>query len=96
MANTNPLGSIFKTPGVDNVEKAFIRGGGTATHTPGSDTNTSSAEQVAPRQEKVQGIGSEQYQDKISDQRQEVRVVKDGKSVANTSSQMSWEKPLIQ
>lgn len=67
------LGNLLsgKTPGVSNIEAAYSRAGATANHTPGSATKLGSQEQHGADQE-AQGVGSDNFKERISDQRQEV------------------------
>ena len=53
LSDLNPLKGIFRTAGVQNVEKAFSRGGGMPNQKTATGTNTSSADIVEPREDKL-------------------------------------------
>ncbi|KAI9670386.1 MAG: hypothetical protein M1817_004429 [Caeruleum heppii] len=66
------LASVFRTPGVKNIENAFSRGGGTKTHTPAIATKRGDSEHVtggAANQDQKQGIDSTSFQNKFGDQK---------------------------
>ncbi|MCJ1299404.1 hypothetical protein MMC08_002196 [Hypocenomyce scalaris] len=65
----NPLGSMLTTPGVRNVEDRFSAGGAKKSHTPGAATPTGSGEREDARTTKDQGVGSNQYEKDVAEQR---------------------------
>ena len=61
-----------KTPGVRNIEAAYSRAGASNNHTPGVASQLGSQDQKSGATEH-QGVGSDKFRERISDQRQEVR-----------------------
>ncbi|ESZ98898.1 hypothetical protein SBOR_0756 [Sclerotinia borealis F-4128] len=70
---SNLLPSSFKTPGVQNIEKAYSRAGATNNHTPGYASALGSQDQKGGSEN--QGVGSAKFAEGISDQRGEPSVV---------------------
>ncbi|EKD19304.1 uncharacterized protein L3040_009255 [Drepanopeziza brunnea f. sp. 'multigermtubi'] len=69
-------GSSLKTPGVKNIEAAYSRAGATNHHTPGVASKLGSqAQESGAGNGEHQGVGSQKFQDGISDQRQEPSTI---------------------
>ncbi|KAI9788689.1 MAG: hypothetical protein M1816_006740 [Peltula sp. TS41687] len=81
LSDLNPLKGLLRTPGVQNVEKAFSRGGAAPNQKLGAGTNTASADDVEPRQDKVQGVGAETFQRDIGGQKPQWRGVTRAKAI---------------
>ncbi|KAE8445024.1 hypothetical protein EG329_014030 [Mollisiaceae sp. DMI_Dod_QoI] len=73
--DTGYLGGLIsgKTPGVRNIEAAYSRAGASNHHTSGAATKLGSQEQVGTNE--AQGVGSQKFADRISDQRREPSVI---------------------
>ncbi|KAL8781815.1 MAG: hypothetical protein Q9194_000175 [Teloschistes cf. exilis] len=64
--------NLFRSYGVENIEKRYSAGGGSANHLPAGGTPLGSPDKVAPhRQEEHKGMGSPHYQEKIGGQKPE-------------------------
>ena len=63
---------MLTTPGVRNVEDRFSAGGAKKSHTPGAATPTGSGEREDARTTKDQGVGSNQYEKDVAEQRPDV------------------------
>ncbi|KAL8874672.1 MAG: hypothetical protein Q9174_000012 [Haloplaca sp. 1 TL-2023] len=64
--------ALFRSPGVQNIEKRYSAGGGSKNHLPATGTKTGDHDSVAPaRQEGNKGMGSPYHQEKIGEQHPE-------------------------
>jgi len=68
-AGLNPIGNIFRTPGVENIENRYSAGGGAKTHLPGSATPLGRSDLVTGNTEHQQGIGTEKFAKSQGDQK---------------------------
>jgi len=68
-AGLNPIGNIFRSPGVKNIEDRYSSGGGAKTHLPGSATPLGRSDLVTGNTEQQQGIGTEKFAKSQGDQK---------------------------
>ena len=68
----NPLGNLFRTPGVKNIENRYSAGGGAKTHLPGAATPLGDSERVDGNMDKHQGISSDKFREQIGEQKPRV------------------------
>lgn len=73
--NYTPLPNPFYTSGVQNIEKRYSSGGGSASHTPGTATKLGSTENQTGNVEKAKGIGTPYYQENVGEQKPDVSVM---------------------
>jgi len=66
----NPLGSLFKTPGVKSIEGRYTAGGGAPNHLPGVASPLGSKEKAAGNVHKEQGVGTDKFKDEIAGQKE--------------------------
>jgi hypothetical protein len=71
----NPLGSLFKTPGVKSIEGRYTAGGGAPNHLPGVASPLGSKEKAAGNVHKEQGVGTDKFKDEIAGQKEAVSHV---------------------
>jgi len=65
----NPISSILKTPGVQNIEHRYSSGGGSKDHLPGAATPRGNPDNVEGNTVKHQGVGSTAFGENISSQK---------------------------
>lgn len=63
---------MFRSYGVQNIERRFSAGGGSPSHTPGAATKLGDMSNVTSGQEKSTGRGTPYHQEKFGEQRPEV------------------------
>ena len=68
----NPISSILKTPGVQNIEHRYSSGGGSKDHLPGAATPRGNPDNVEGNTVKHQGVGSTAFSENISSQKPNV------------------------
>ena len=68
-AGLNPIGNIFRTPGVKQIEARYTSAGGSPTRQPASGTPLGKKDQVVGNTEKQQGYGTENFANTIQDQK---------------------------
>ncbi|KAI4148559.1 MAG: hypothetical protein L6R39_002747 [Caloplaca ligustica] len=62
---------MFRSYGVQNIERRFSAGGGSPSHTPGAATKLGDMSNVTSGQEKSTGRGTPYHQEKFGEQRPE-------------------------
>ncbi|MCJ1243897.1 hypothetical protein MMC30_001094 [Trapelia coarctata] len=67
-AGLNPIGNIFRTPGVKQIEDRYTSAGGSPTHLPASATPLGRKDQVMGNTEQQQGVGTEKFAKTEGDQ----------------------------
>ncbi|MCJ1384840.1 hypothetical protein MMC17_007958 [Xylographa soralifera] len=65
----NPISSVLKTPGVQNIEHRYSSGGGSKDHLPGAATPRGNPDNVEGNTVKHQGVGSSAFGEHISSQK---------------------------
>ncbi|KAL8764389.1 MAG: hypothetical protein Q9184_000094 [Pyrenodesmia sp. 2 TL-2023] len=63
--------TLFRSYGVQNIEKRYTAGGGAPNHQPGSATKLGSHSDVTGKQLDHKGMGTPHHQEKVGEQRPE-------------------------